>query len=299
VTDVAAALRTLLAGVGTVSDLPAGVWLWREGEPGDGVVLVREGLLQVVHEGAGGERVVLRELEAGAVLGEISCLDGEPRSASVRASTASRVSRVSAAEFRQLLHHNPVVLEALLLQQVRIVRSLTSQVTKTHRRAITDALTHLYNMGFFVERLGMELVRAYETQDPLSVVMLDVDHFKHYNDTNGHQDGNAVLVQLADILRAAGRRGEVIARYGGEEFVTLLYGAGRDEARRFAETVRRAVEAATFPGGERQPLGRVTISGGVASFPEDAKGQDDLIEAADQCLYRAKQAGRNRIVGPG
>jgi diguanylate cyclase (GGDEF)-like protein len=208
------------------------------------------------------------------------------------------VARVPATEFRQLLHNHPVILEALLLQQVRIVRSLTSQVTKTHRRAITDALTRLYNMGFFLERLGMELVRAHETNDPLSVVMFDVDHFKHYNDTNGHQDGNVVLEQLADILRAAGRRGEVIARYGGEEFVALLYGAGRDEARKFAETVRTAVEAATFPGGQKQPMGRVTISGGVASFPDDAHGQDELIEAADQCLYRAKQAGRNRIVAP-
>jgi diguanylate cyclase (GGDEF)-like protein len=88
----------------------------------------------------------------------------------------------------------------------------------------------------------------------------------------------------------------MIARYGGEEFVVLLYGAGREEARRFGEAVRLAIESVAFPGGPQQPGGRLTISGGVASFPRDAANSEELITAADRQLYVAKETGRNRIV---
>ena len=295
VTDAVSSLRALLSELGQECDLPAGTVLWKEGDAGDEVVLVKDGTLQVVHEGPEGDVVVLRELGSGSVLGEMACLDGHPRSASVRASTDCRIARVPAPQFRKLLHERPEILEALLLQQAQIVRSLTGQVTRNHRRAITDPLTRLYNLGFFSERLGMELERARETGDPVSVVMFDIDHFKHYNDTNGHQQGNVALARVGVILKSTGRRGDIVARFGGEEFVALLYGANRDEARRFAESVRAAIESAEFPGGEGQPLGRVTISGGVASFPADAATRDALIESADRNLYHAKQAGRNRI----
>ena len=294
--ELAAALRALLSELGQESEIEAGSWLWKEGDPGEDVVLVKQGTLQVVHEGPEGELMVLRDLDPGSVLGEIACLDRQPRSASVRASTACRIARVPAAHFRKLVRRRPQILEALLLQQVQIVRSLTGQVSRTHRRAITDTLTRLYNFGFFNERLELELERARATGDPVSVVLFDTDHFKHYNDTHGHQAGNAVLIRVAEILRATGRRGDVIARYGGEEFVALLYGASREEARRFAEGVRVAIEAAEFVGGQTQPLGRVTVSGGVATFPTDATTGDGVVEFADRNLYQAKQSGRNRIV---
>ena len=294
--ELAAALRALLSELGQESEIEAGSWLWKEGDPGEDVVLVKEGTLQVVHEGLEGELMVLRDLEPGSVLGEIACLDRYPRSASVCASTACRIARVPAAHFRKLVRRRPQILEALLLQQVQIVRSLTGQVSRTHRRAITDTLTRLYNFGFFNERLELELVRARATGDPVSVVLFDTDHFKHYNDTHGHQAGNAVLIRVAEILRATGRRGDVMARYGGEEFVALLYGASREEARRFAEAVRVAIEAADLVGGQTQPLGRVTVSGGVATFPTDATTRDGVVELADRNLYQAKQSGRNRIV---
>jgi diguanylate cyclase (GGDEF)-like protein len=96
-------------------------------------------------------------------------------------------------------------------------------------------------------------------------------------------------------MKQVGRRGDILARYGGEEFISLLYGAGREEAARFAETVRHAIEAHAFRGGEKQPGGRVTVSGGVAVFPDDAEDAQILVEAADRNLYRAKESGRNRI----
>jgi diguanylate cyclase (GGDEF)-like protein len=228
-------------------------------------------------------------------VGELAGSDGRARSATVRARTPCRLLKIPAPAFRLLLRQRPDILEELYWLQIERVRSLTRLVSKTHQRAITDPLTRLYNFGFFRERLSIEVDRAAQTGDLVSVVMFDIDHFKHYNDTFGHQQGNVALARVGEILRATGRRGDIVARYGGEEFVALLYGASRDEARRFAESVRFAIESAGFPGAEHQPLGRITVSGGVASFPADAPTRDGLIERADRNLYLAKQAGRNRI----
>ena len=285
-----------LSSLGVEAQLEQGTLLWKEGDPGDHVVLLLDGLVEITHDTPEGEVVALRTLEAGSIMGEIAALDGRPRSATVKASSPCRIVRVPAADFRSLLHRRPDMLEELFLTQVERVRSLTRHVTRNHHRAITDPLTRLYNYGFLRERLDIELERARHTGDLVSLAMFDIDHFKNFNDTHGHQEGNVVLVTVAGILRGTGRRGDIMARYGGEEFVALLYGANRDEAARFAESARRSVEAHAFPGGETQPLGRVTLSGGVATFPSDAAGDEALIRAADARLYRAKEAGRNRII---
>ena len=292
---VRATLSSELTSLGPESQMDQGAILWKEGDPGDHVVLLVEGCVQVTHEAPEGVVVTLRTLEAGSVLGEIAAFDGRPRSATVKACSPCRVVRVPAREFRGLLHRRPDLFEELFLKQVDRVRSLTHQVTRNHHRAITDPLTRLYNYGFFRERLEIELDRARETGDLVGLAIFDVDHFKNFNDVHGHQEGNVVLQTVARILRETGRRGDIVARYGGEEFVALLYGASREEAWRFAEACRRAIEAFSFHGGETQPLGRVTISGGVAAFPSDAAGDEALLRAADSRLYQAKQDGRNRV----
>jgi diguanylate cyclase (GGDEF)-like protein len=285
-----------LTRLGSEIRLEQGHVLWREGDPGDSVALLLEGTLEVVHETAEGEVVVLRTLEAGAVVGELAGTDGRARSATVRGLLPCRLLRIPAPEFRSLLRRRPDILEELYWLQVERVRSLTRQVTKTHQRAITDPLTRLYNFGFFRERLEIEVDRAAQTGDLVSLVIFDIDHFKKYNDNNGHEEGNVALTTVADIIKATGRRGDIVARYGGEEFVALLYGATRAEAEAFGETVRQTVESTSFAGGPKQPLGRVTISAGVATFPWDAQTDEAVIKAADDNLYKAKSGGRNRVV---
>jgi diguanylate cyclase (GGDEF)-like protein len=284
-----------LAELGRESRLEAGAVLWKEGDPGDSVAFLREGTLEVVNEAAEAEEVVLRTVEAGAVVGEIST-DGSNRSATVRARTPCVILKVPAAAFRQYARDEPEFLERLFWTQVDRVRSLTREVTRTHQRAITDALTRLYNHGFFRQRLEIEIERARETGDQVSLVLFDIDHFKKYNDTYGHEEGNEVLIAVAGIMKGIGRRGDIIARYGGEEFVALLYGASCDEARTFAETVRRAVEEHRFASGPGRAPRQVTISGGCATFPRPAGSEDELIKIADEKLYQAKAQGRNRVV---
>jgi diguanylate cyclase (GGDEF)-like protein len=284
-----------LARLGRETRLAAGAVLWKEGDPGDSVAFLREGTLEVVNDAAEAAEVVLRTLEPGAVVGEIST-DGSNRSATVRARTPCVILKVPASDFRQFARDEPEFLERLFWTQVDRVRSLTREVTRTHQRAITDALTRLYNHGFFRQRLEIEIERARETGDPVSLVLFDIDHFKKYNDTYGHEEGNEVLVSVAGIMKGIGRRGDIIARYGGEEFVALLYGASCEEARTFAEAVRRAVEKHPFAGGAGLEPRRVTVSAGCATFPHPAVSEDELIRIADEKLYQAKGQGRNRVV---
>jgi diguanylate cyclase (GGDEF)-like protein len=278
--------------------LESGAVLWKEGDPGDHVVLLLEGRLEVTHQTPDGEEITIRYVYPGAVAGEMAALDGHARSATVRARNASRVLLIPAASFRGFLRTRTDLLEQLFWLQVERVRSLTWRVSRTHHRAITDPLTGLYNYGFFRERLALELERAQHTADVVALVMFDIDHFKQYNDAHGHQDGNRVLQKVAELLRKTGRRGDVVARYGGEEFVALLYGATASDGWRFAEAFRAAVATQGFAGEASQPLGRITVSGGVAMFPMDAQDDIALIKAADARLYRAKDTGRNCTVGP-
>ena len=163
-------------------------------------------------------------------------------------------------------------------------------------RAETDGLTGLSTRRSFAYHLAEEVVRCRNYGDPLSLLMLDVDHFKHYNDTNGHPAGDEVLRGVADVLRKSFRKTDMVARYGGEEFVVIMSGLQKDQAYALADRVRVSIQNIDFPHSARQPLGRVTISAGVATFPQDAATGDELLSSADRALYDAKRAGRNRVV---
>jgi diguanylate cyclase (GGDEF)-like protein/PAS domain S-box-containing protein len=161
-------------------------------------------------------------------------------------------------------------------------------------QATRDPLTGLFNRRFLADTLARELARARRKQLPLALVMLDVDHFKQVNDSSGHRAGDELLRSLAALLVEQTRREDLACRYGGEEFVVLLPGAGLAAVLPRAEAWRAAVESLqlTFEG---RPV-RVTISAGVAVFPADGADEDALLRCADEALYRAKAAGRNRVV---
>ena len=158
-----------------------------------------------------------------------------------------------------------------------------------------DGLTGLYNHRYFQEILNAELTRAVRYNQYFSVAFLDLDHFKHYNDTNGHQYGDQLLRILAKVLNSCLRESDFLARYGGEEFTIILPSTTRGEAIAVAEKIRGRVERYPFKGRETQPDGCVTISIGISTFPEDGKDNGSLMERADQALYAAKESGRNKV----
>jgi len=165
--------------------------------------------------------------------------------------------------------------------------------------AYSDAMTGLDNFRQFEETLSDELLRAERYERPLSVILLDIDHFKSFNDTRGHQAGDALLAQLGVVLRNALRNVDRPARYGGEEFVIICPETGSDEALLIAERIRLAVQNTPFilPGKDsgEADTARVTVSLGCATFPRDARADRDLVKRADLALYAAKGAGRNCV----
>jgi diguanylate cyclase (GGDEF)-like protein len=161
--------------------------------------------------------------------------------------------------------------------------------------ANSDGLTKLFNKRFFMDRLSREIINAEAGHYPVSVFIFDLDHFKHYNDTQGHQAGDEVLKITGQILRDMVRPDDTPARYGGEEFIVILPQTPKDGALVLAERIRAAVETHPYPNKESQPLKTVSLSGGVSTFPDDGRSSTDLIAAADAALYRAKKEGRNRV----
>jgi diguanylate cyclase (GGDEF)-like protein len=165
----------------------------------------------------------------------------------------------------------------------------------TRRMAEVDGLTGVCNRRHFQALLARETERALASGEPLSLVLADVDHFKQVNDRHGHPAGDSALQHVARILSRRPRRSDVVARYGGEEFAVLLPGTGAEVAKGLAEELRREIETAPAPIVPGAPPVTVTASFGVATLPDHAGREADLVAAADRALYRAKQAGRNRV----
>lgn len=170
------------------------------------------------------------------------------------------------------------------------------KVELLERLSITDPLTELYNRRYLERRMEEEINRSLRTGQNLTVMLIDLDYFKTYNDVCGHIAGDKALKKAANVLNESVREMDVVTRYGGEEFCVLLPGTSKRESIFVAERIRRDIENEFFPGEEHLPFGRLTTSIGVSSFPEDGSTSISIINAADIALYDAKKAGRNRIV---
>lgn len=179
------------------------------------------------------------------------------------------------------------------------VKARTLELQEANERleklAVTDGLTGLFNHRRFQESLAFELKRSERTSRPMSVLMWDVDLFKRVNDQMGHPRGDELLRRLAQVLTASKRQTDFLARYGGEEFAVLLPETSKTEAVQVAERMRTAVEQQlNFEAGKWGQT--VTVSGGIATWPEDGKTAEEVLIAADQALYVAKRQGRNRVI---
>jgi diguanylate cyclase (GGDEF)-like protein len=162
--------------------------------------------------------------------------------------------------------------------------------------AITDPLTGLYNRRFLENRLKEEFSRSERQQQSFCIILCDLDNFKIYNDICGHLAGDNALCKAAKLIRRSARDMDIVTRYGGEEFCLILPSTSKKESVFVAERIRYAIDAESFPGESHLPLGRLTISLGIATFPADGVTANELIHAADLALYRAKALGRNRLV---
>jgi diguanylate cyclase (GGDEF)-like protein len=194
-------------------------------------------------------------------------------------------------------------LEAAKISLEEKVRERTAELEAANQRlnrlAVTDGLTGLYNHRYLHEQLHVAVERSLRDGIPVAMLMIDVDHFKKYNDRQGHPAGDEALRTVARLIAEDRRAVDVVARYGGEEFAVLLHDVGRTQAIEVAEKIRARISSAKIPYAEEQPLGRMTVSIGVAVCPDDATTAAAWLESADVALYRAKKSGRDTVVAAG
>ena len=177
---------------------------------------------------------------------------------------------------------------SLALANLRLRELLRNQ-------SIRDPLTGLYNRRYLEESLNRELHRAKRTSRNVSVVMLDLDHFKHFNDTFGHQVGDILLKEVAGVIKSRVRAGDLACRYGGEEFSLIIAEVETEGAHKCVESIREAIKHLSLHN-RGQTLGTITVSAGIATYPAHGVNSEDLIRVADEALYRAKKAGRDCII---
>ncbi len=175
-----------------------------------------------------------------------------------------------------------------------MVGRLRSGREELEKLSVTDGLTGLYNRNHLMVSVAMEIARADRHEEPFTVVMIDLDHFKKYNDTHGHLAGDEILAKIAVVFAACIREVDYAARYGGEEFLVMLPQTGLSGAREVAERIRTRFAEEAAQGAEGVPL---TLSIGLAEYPQHGDTTESLIAAADAALYQAKRRGRNRVVG--
>jgi diguanylate cyclase (GGDEF)-like protein len=170
------------------------------------------------------------------------------------------------------------------------------RVRTSERWDQSDGLTGVLTRAHLIERLTEAMEQSLRQDVPLSVLLLDIDEFRHYNQSHGHEKGDEVLRQLGPLLRGAVRDEDLVARWGGEEFAVVYRGADKQTALRLADELREAVAAHRFPDGVHQPGGKLTISGAVAAFPADSRKAENLVLCAEAGVAEAKSKGRNCIL---
>jgi diguanylate cyclase (GGDEF)-like protein len=195
---------------------------------------------------------------------------------------------------------NPAGNESDLLRMIADIAGVAlinqTMLNEAQHKANTDPLTGLNNRNYFFKMAQYCIETSVRDGAATSIFLFDIDNFKHYNDSNGHTAGDKLLIELGQLLREATRKDSTIVRYGGEEFIVMLPGITKEDAFIFAERFREKISQHPFQYREKQPIGFVSISGGVASFPEDGDTIYKVIEAADMALYQAKSAGKNRVL---
>jgi diguanylate cyclase (GGDEF)-like protein len=195
---------------------------------------------------------------------------------------------------RELESYNRELMALKELYRER-ARELRTVMEKLEEVSITDDLTQIYNYRYLISRLHFEFERAKRYGLSISLIMLDIDHFKVYNDNNGHLAGDDALKKVARLINGAIRETDIVGRYGGEEFAIILLHADLIQIEEVAERIRRTIEEAPFPNEELQPMGKITVSMGGSCLCDGMETMEDLIRSADGTLYKAKRNGRNQV----
>ena len=188
---------------------------------------------------------------------------------------------------------NEQLLEAANEDLRRYVKEIEHLQAELREQSLHDPLTGLHNRRYVNETLGRDMIQAERENLPLSIILADIDHFKKVNDTYGHQVGDSVLVEIARLIKEHARGSDIVCRYGGEEFLLVFLNTTRDDAAKRADEIRHMAADLRIPHEHGTLM--VTISFGLATYPDHGTNAEELIIKADQALYQSKHGGRNRV----
>jgi diguanylate cyclase (GGDEF)-like protein len=277
----------------TKQKFDTGAIIFAEKDPGDTAYIIMDGKLAVI-KGDFSAPIILGCREKEQSIGEMALLDGSPRSASVVVLEPVELMEISRETFQILLHESPDFTESILRLLSARLREASQAVESATIEKAQDPLTGLYNRRYMEIMLSHELQRADRAGYPVSIIMMDIDHFKKLNDTYGHPAGDQVLRSLAALMKSQVRRADVACRYGGEEFLIILPETSLEVAAERADTLRFSFSKLIIEHGGQTMQANLSL--GVAAFPTHAQIPPQLIQVADTALYAAKTGGRNRVV---
>jgi len=284
--------------------------IFREGDKGSTLYIVLSGKISISIRLTDGREKEIAELTSGNFFGEMSIFENAPRSATCRTKEKSLLYVLHKNDFMKLIGEHPYIAIKIMYrmlnstsQRLRGTGEFLSDMVlwgqRARKRAITDEMTGLYNRRFIEDTLQSYFVSSRERGKPLSVIMIDLDHFRQINETYTSKVGDQVITAVVDVFRKHVREKDIVARYGGDEFTIVLPDTDTDEAGNIAGSICSDVADLNILETLRGPIARITTSQGVAGFPRNGKSLKVLMEMADRALYRAKKQGRNRVVYAG
>ncbi len=287
--------------------LSKGEVLFREGDRGDDLFILKQGVVSIGIRLPDGSDHEITQFTEGDFFGEMSIFDNAPRSATCTAVEQTSLYSLSKTSFADIIDRHPRTALKLMYRMLNVttqrLRNTSEFVTdmviwgeNARKRAVTDDLTGVYNRRFLEDSLQNYFAEAGEKGLPLSLLMVDLDQFRQINEHYGQAKGDLAIKEAARVFKARLRARDVVARYGGDEFVILLPETDSLQATKLADGIRGEVAELDILAGVKGPISKVTISMGVASYPEHAHELKNLRSAADEALYKAKEEGRNRVV---
>jgi diguanylate cyclase (GGDEF)-like protein len=299
-----------IAGLFTVREIKGGEVLFREGDEGNELFIVKRGTVaSSIRLPDGSERQVAL-FNAGNFFGEMSIFENAPRSATCYCTEQSTLLGLHEKEFYRMIEEYPDIATKIMYRMLNITTQrlrdtgefLSDMVhwgEAARKRAITDELTGAYNRRFLDDAMMSQLELARNSGASLSLMMVDLDNFRDINEQYGHETGDRSIVEVVKVINRVLRESDILARFGGDEFVILMPDTTGETALEMAERTRLDVETKGILKGYGGRESGLTLSIGIASFPEDGDDVKRLKEAADQALYRAKESGRNRVMRAG
>ena len=280
--------------------------LFEQGDEGNALYIVKEGKVISTIKLPDGNEQKVAEFESGDFFGDMSVIEQAPRSATCKAIEDSTLYEINEKEFFELMDINPGI--AIKIMH-RMLNTITSRLRNANEfvvdmvqwgedartRAITDPLTGVFNRRYLDDSIDNFFKSAKKNNNPLSVVMIDLDYFRLINDNYGHDVGDEAIIEIVKVLKDNVREKDIIARYGGDEFTILLPETSFNDGRHVAQAICKKVANLTMLKKFDGPVKNLSLSMGMASYPKNAKSLKTLRGKADKALYNAKENGRNQV----